>query len=1496
MMKYFYYTFLLAFLSAAIVGCSSHKTTDLNEERSVEAREREEEDEEHDGYDEAAARDRFEFERIKDPALGYIPSERMMKAVDYTENLKSLQATSRVQALNWIERGPVYDSTGPSNGNQRGSVPNAPGTYTAGRTAAVLIDTLNDPTGNTVFCGGIAGGMWKCTNFLSGIPNWTANDDRFDNLAISYICQDPSNPAIMYFSTGEATSNADAVYGGGVYRSTNAGTTWTKLPGTANNIRNFKVVCDAQGNVYLASRITTFPLVNNAGLLRSKDQGNTWENITPANLTSSNAHCTDIEVTSTGKLNASFGYTTSGTTNKIQHVYTTTPATVTSATWSNSTGIRNSGLYSLRLEMTSLADTMYAATVNSAANVDSFYKSIDGGATWTKQNTTAPPTGILSGQGWYNITMSINPSNAAEFIIGGLDAYRSTNSGLTATSRVTFWVGSGTPYVHADHHFMQWWRVGNQSRIVIGGDGGIYVSNDAGATFTDKNRNLAIKQFYDGAIHPAQGSNYLLAGAQDNGTHQLKNAGLSYSTEVTGGDGAFVHINQQNPKIQFSSYVFNQYRRSVDGGATWQPINFSNSAGLFINPYDYDDGQNIMYATYGSRSILRWKDANTSSSANTLTISSLVTRGSGTSNTPTAFRVSPYTKDRVFIGGSKGAITRLDNASTVTTSTVNANTTDITGSDFDSGYVSCVNTGTSDNFLVATFSSYGVKHVFVSNNAGVSWTNIDGTPGSGGLPDVPVRWAVFDPQNNNRLFIATEVGVYSTDNANGANTVWAAETTFPTVRTDALQIRLSDNTMLAATHGRGLFTAVIPSIPEVRFSAGFASYAEARSDSSGARRFTDYPVDVSIISAPTGNATVTYSLQGGNTALEGLDFEFTTNGDFTNPSKQHVFNNGVIGVKTLTIRVYDDAEIEGPESLGITFNVSGSTNAFAGSANIYNITINDNDFAPVGYVGNGTFSPDTVSGVSGSVSPFKSDRFKHKLHNLYTAAELKAAGILAAGNITALKLKVTSKNSTRPYAGFTIAMANSSSTNLSSGYGSGDFTTVWSGDYSTVLGDNDFTFTTPFAWDGFSNVLVQYCFDNGAQATAETKADTMQVYTVSSAYYSSVYSNTTTNSTTAGCSLGAANISFARITATFTATFGTPIASALNSTSTEYFNTGAATDPFNFYTNSGSLLAVFKNTSMFNYGNTSVVIDRAGTSVKKFYNDTDSSMYIMEKTFTVTPTFNNSIGAYEATFYFTKAEKEGWETATKQSFDNIRMIKTAGPISSVTPANPNGAGNVEIVVPTSIGIVGTNTYFITANFNSGFSGFGFGLPFGTLPVTLLDFAGKLQGDDALLSWSTSTEQNTKSFELQKSTDGVNYRNIGQVAAAGNSTTKRTYSFVDKDFASATNYYRLNMVDNDNKGKLSNVVVLRNAKNKQSIVVVNNPFKDVIRLRFSQVPQGRLVLQLSDNSGRVVLRQTFNNLAQNMVDFNVRSNVLSGGVYVLSAQLEGQRYAMKVMKQ
>ena len=146
-------------------------------------------------------------------------------------------------------------------------------------------------------------------------------------------------------------------------------------------------------------------------------------------------------------------------------------------------------------------------------------------------------------------------------------------------------------------------------------------------------------------------------------------------------------------------------------------------------------------------------------------------------------------------------------------------------------------------------------------------------------------------------------------------------------------------------------------------------------------------------------------------------------------------------------------------------------------------------------------------------------------------------------------------------------------------------------------------------------------------------------------------------------------------------------------------------------------MARIQNPTTYDFGCTSVEIDRAGTGSSQFWNS-NTSNYLMNKSFRVIPTNNTSSVAYDITLYFSQAEVNGWQTATGQSWSNIQLIKLPSQISNVTPGNPepDGTGTVTVVTPT-LGTIGTNNT-ITYTFSNGFSGFGAGVPgvFGTLQI------------------------------------------------------------------------------------------------------------------------------------------------------------------------------------
>jgi hypothetical protein len=234
-------------------------------------------------------------------------------------------------------------------------------------------------------------------------------------------------------------------------------------------------------------------------------------------------------------------------------------------------------------------------------------------------------------------------------------------------------------------------------------------------------------------------------------------------------------------------------------------------------------------------------------------------------------------------------------------------------------------------------------------------------------------------------------------------------------------------------------------------------------------------------------------------------------------------------------------------------------------------------------------------------------------------------------------------------------------------------------------------------------------------------------------------------------------------------------------------------------------------------------------------------------------------------------------------------------IDALNPANTNwaqeGAAEIGNAVVTSLALrpadnrlaIGTHGYGMwTASVVN------------PLPVTLLNFSGNLKGNNVLLDWITASEINSKEFEIEKSVDGINYRKINSIAAAGNSASVRRYNYLDGE-ATEINYYRLKMVDLDGNSKISNTVVIKNTGLVQSIAAISNPFKDYINIRFTKMPKGKVVLSLNDLSGKRLGVNEYYQPASAILRFNNYNKNLAKGIYILQADTDGKRYSIKVMK-
>jgi hypothetical protein len=181
-----------------------------------------------------------------------------------------------------------------------------------------------------------------------------------------------------------------------------------------------------------------------------------------------------------------------------------------------------------------------------------------------------------------------------------------------------------------------------------------------------------------------------------------------------------------------------------------------------------------------------------------------------------------------------------------------------------------------------------------------------------------------------------------------------------------------------------------------------------------------------------------------------------------------------------------------------------------------------------------------------------------------------------------------------------------------------------------------------------------------------------------------------------------------------------------------------------------------------------------------------------------------------------------------------------------------------------------------------------------LPVTIVDFSGRQQNGLALLSWTTTNEQNANVFEVQRSVDGINFGTIGFVKAKGNSNSVQHYYYSDSASASLKNY-RLKIVGQNGSYRYSNTILITSGDKAQNISIVN-PFSNKIELKLLKTPASKVEVYLFEFSGKLIGREEFSNKNQAVLSFSNKLNTLSKGVYLLNVKIDAQTFKMKIVKQ
>jgi len=974
---------------------------------------------EHGKYHRIAELAEEEFMMTKNPETNTVPKEKLFKI------RKSLaESPSYKKSLNdddWETRGPVD---------------------VGGRTRAILIDS-RDTTGNTLFVGSVAGGLWKCTNALI-LPTWERVEGYLGNPSICSMVQDPTNPEIMYIGTGEGWFNGDAYRGDGVYKSEDGGVTWNRLENTNNEtfFYNQNMLITQEGVLLVATR--------GNGLLRSRDGGISWS-IALNNLNQGFSNrMADIVSTPGGTLFASAGlFSQDGVYRSLD-------------------GGENWNFIELGIDSferidiaVSENDTNFVVLMIQDENTDGvgyIFTSDDNGDNWTSKTVPQRDSGVPlgNGQAWYDMSIAIDPNDSDVFYVGGVDLFKTVNGGDTWLRVSNWFTGTALPFVHADQHSAHYIN-GSSDLVYFTNDGGLFLTRNGSSTrptFEDLSFGYVSTQYYACDIHPGEATDFYIGGSQDNGTELINNTGLSESFPIGGGDGGYCHIDTENPNIVVRSSQRGNY--NVSRGP-----NFSNNVSFsvpgtsfFINPSDYDDVDKILYASSNAGEVHYFDVISSAEGA--------ISVSAAGNDRASALTVDPIDNNILYCGTNNGRIIKITNPRSENTFSdllFNRN-----------GFVRNIDVDPIDNNrIICTYSSFGIESVFLSENGGENWRSLEGD-----LPDVPVRWGVFSPGNPEEVVIATEVGIWRTF-VNNTPIQWEnISGAIGLGRVNMLKYRDSDQQMLAASYGRGLYTTNQFARAGLRFEKSIIEVDIAGVVNDG---FCN-PVSTETVLIQTNlpfenDANISIMVSDESTAVEGQDFliENTT----------ALLPQGELSV-SFEILLFDNSIIDGDKEL--ILNIESNEEIISDQLSI---TINENDdlfsLGNVGVpvtIGEGDFPTDNV---------FRGLFEDSRTQILYTSEYLNESG-LKGGRIERMLFEILDKRSTSSYNNLTLSIGHTNQNEINEIDTSTPLTEIFSGNLQVFEGLNIFFLNQPFTYDGNSSLLLEICFDNDAYSGNDLMAST----------------------------------------------------------------------------------------------------------------------------------------------------------------------------------------------------------------------------------------------------------------------------------------------------------------------------------------------------------------------------------------------------------------------
>jgi PKD repeat protein len=755
------------------------------------------------------------------------------------------------------------------------------GNWVMGRVAGRINAVTPHPTNDSiVYIGAANGGVWKTTD--AGV-NWTPTFVNVGSQSISAIHVEAATPQNVWAGTGDRFDGDCSGYlSDGVFLSTDGGINWsprnsgmslstiTSLVTQANNANvvlaaGFGDRCNQGGDA-------------NGGIYRSTDKGASW---------------TQVMDRKVEDLVALPGTSTVLASAPGSGVYRSSDG---GATWTL-LGAANTASRMRLAVAPSNPSVIYALTNTN------LYRSDNAGSTWSSISTSA-----CDGQCTYNLSLGVHPTNPQTIIVGAIRPRRSTNGGSAFTTLTNTWGSS--QQVHQDTHVVRY-SLNDANRIWVGGDGGLWRSDNGASSWVNMNANLNITQYYDIVVHPTD-PNIVFGGAQDNSSSRRTTSNVWDLTFVNG-DGFMNAIDDSNAAIVFQngypSGSTPSIYRSTQSGA---PGTFAaaGSNGLtgggfpWVTPTDVAGGYHFVGGYYVSRAL---------TSASTMSWTTISPRVSGTVSVITAKKIGSSV--HVYAGTDAGKVYYSANGASTSVA-------DVSGA-LPTGRISDVAIDpTNGSRAFVTRASFSGSKLYRTTSGGGTWTAL-GT----GLPNIPANTVVIDPLNLQRVFVGTDIGVYESVDG-GANFAPFSDGMPAGLVVSDLEIDNSPHVLTAGTYGRGAWQTTLSSGANTPPVANFTHSANGLTVA-----FTDTSTDA--------NGTI---------ASRSWNFGDSTTSTAANPSKTYT----TAGTYTVTLTVTDNDGATNTTSKSVTVSSTGGTQTYTNSGDY---TISDNATVE---------SPITVSGRTGN--------------------------------------------------------------------------------------------------------------------------------------------------------------------------------------------------------------------------------------------------------------------------------------------------------------------------------------------------------------------------------------------------------------------------------------------------------------------------------------------------------------------------------------------------